>query len=94
MNPLVRLGMMIASGCGFVIARKVLEALVEASASFDFFRVIDVPVGIFVDRLPPALKQKLRIVHLEEIRPYRPLPLFRTETNVQHYMQPEEFKQV
>ena len=63
------------------------------SPSFTFFRVIDVPVGVFVDRLPAALKARTRIVHLEEIRPYRPLPLFRADTIVQHYMQPEEFKQ-
>ena len=51
------------------------------------------PVGIFVDKLPPKYKERLRIVHLEEIRPYRPLPLYRPKTIVQHYMQPEEFKQ-
>ena len=27
------------------------------------------------------------------MRPYRPLPLFRADTIVQHYMQPEEFRQ-
>ena len=63
------------------------------SPSFTFFRVIDVPVGVFVDRLPPPLKQRTRIVHVETIRPYRPLPLFRNDTIVQHYMQPEEFKE-
>jgi|TARA_B100000524_G_scaffold250454_1_gene134822 hypothetical protein len=30
---------------------------------------------------------------MDGVRPYRPLPLFRRETIVQHYMQPEEFKQ-
>ena len=40
-----------------------------------------------------ARKAALRIVHVDEIRPYRPLPLFRSDTIVQHYMQPEEFKQ-
>ena len=60
-----------------------------------FFRVIDVPVGVYVDRLKaqPRFADALRIVHLDEIRPYRPLPLFRPDTIVQHYMQPEEFKQ-
>jgi hypothetical protein len=28
-----------------------------------------------------------------QVRPYRPLPLFRADTIVQHYMQPEEFRQ-
>ena len=32
-------------------------------------------------------------MHLNEVRPYRPLPLFRADTIVQHYMQPEEFRQ-
>ena len=63
------------------------------SPTFTFFRVIDVPVGVFVDRLPAELKARTHIVHVEEIRPYRPLPLFRADTIVQHYMQPEEFKQ-
>ena len=70
-----------------------MVGLVEMSPTFSFFRVIDVPVGIFLDRLPPARKAALRIVHVDEIRPYRPLPLFRSDTIVQHYMQPEEFKQ-
>ena len=83
----------VSQGCGFLLARDLIEGLVEASPTFTFFRVIDVPIGVFVDRLPPALKQTLRIVHLEEIRPYRPLPLFRADTIVQHYMQPEEFKE-
>ena len=82
-----------ASGCGFLLSRDLIEGLVEQSPTFTFFRVIDVPVGVFVDRLPPKLKEALRIVHVDEIRPYRPLPLFRKETIVQHYMQPEEFKQ-
>ena len=50
-------------------------------------------IGVFVDRLPAELKARLRIVHLDEVRPYRPLPLFRADTIVQHYMQPEEFKE-
>lgn len=52
--------------------------------------MIDVPVGIYLSQLPA---HRLNIVHIPEIRPYRPLPLFREETMVQHYMQPEEFKQ-
>ena len=48
------------------------------------------PGGADLSKLPA---ERLRIVHLEDIRPYRPLPLFRSDTIVQHYMQPEEFKQ-
>ena len=79
-----------ASGCGFLIAYDLVESLVANSAGFTFFRVIDVPIGIFLAQLPP---ERLRIVHLPEVRPYRPLPLFRTDTIVQHYMQPEEFRE-
>jgi galactosylxylosylprotein 3-beta-galactosyltransferase len=82
-----------AQGCGFLLAHDLVVGLVAQSPSFTFFRVIDVPVGIFLDRLPPEHKARLRIVHLDEVRPYRPLPLFRADTIVQHYMQPEEFKQ-
>jgi len=67
-----------------------IESLVASSPSFTFFRVIDVPVGVFLSQLP---KERLHIVHMAEVRPYRPLPLFRDDTIVQHYMQPEEFKQ-
>lgn len=80
-----------ASGCGFLISRDLIELLNAQSHTFTFFRVIDVPIGICLARVvPPA---RLRIVHLETVRPYRPLPLFRPDTVVQHYMQPEEFKQ-
>lgn len=79
-----------ASGCGFLIAYDLVESLVERSPSFTFFRVIDVPIGIVLSQLPTG---RLRIVHMPEVRPYRPLPLFRAETIVQHYMQPEEFRQ-
>ena len=40
-----------------------------------------------------SFARRLRILHLETVRPYRPLPLFRPDTVVQHYMQPEEFKE-
>ena len=29
----------------------------------------------------------------QQVRPYPPLPLYRSDTIVQHYMQPEEFMQ-
>jgi hypothetical protein len=41
----------------------------------------------------PDREERLNIVHLETIRPYRPLPIYREDTIVQHYMQPEEFRQ-
>lgn len=51
-------------------------------------------VGIYLARLAASgAVANLRLVHIEGVRPYRPLPLFRRETLVQHYMQPEEFRQ-
>lgn len=82
-----------ASGCGFLLSHDLVAALVDASPSFAFFRVIDVPVGIALARLRRADDAPLSIVHLETVRPYRPLPLFREETMVQHYLQPEELPQ-
>ena len=80
-----------ASGCGFLISRDLIEALNAQSHTFTFFRVIDVPIGVCLSRVVPP--ERLRVLHLETVRPYRPLPLFRADTLVQHYMQPEEFKQ-
>jgi len=79
-----------ASGCGFILAQDLVETLAAAAHTFTFFRVIDVPVGVVLSRLP---EDRVRLVHMPEVRPYRPLPLFRSDTIVQHYMQPEEFKQ-
>ena len=31
-------------------------------------------------------------LHDERVRPYRPLPTFRPDTLVQHYLRPEEMK--
>ena len=81
-----------ASGCGFIISHDLIAWLVSESADFTFFRVIDVPVGIYLAQLPER-EARLAIRHLETVRPYRPLPLFREDTMVQHYMQPEEFRQ-
>lgn len=81
-----------ASGCGFIISHDLIAWLVSESADFTFFRVIDVPVGIYLAQLPER-EARLAIRHLETVRPYRPLPLFREDSMVQHYMQPEEFPQ-
>ena len=58
-----------ASGCGFLIAYDLIEALVAASPSFTFFRVIDVPIGVCLDRLAPDYLPdgRLRIVHMPEV---------------------------
>jgi len=85
-----------ASGCGHLIACDLVGKLVELSPSMSFFRggVFDVAIGIYLARLAASgAVANLRLVHIEGVRPYRPLPLFRRETLVQHYMQPEEFRQ-
>ena len=43
-----------ASGCGFVISHDLVAWLVSESADFTFFRVIDVPVGIYLAYLKPV----------------------------------------
>ena len=85
-----------ASGCGHLIAYDLVAKLVARSPTMAFFRggVFDVAIGIYLARLATEdAGVHLRILHLDAIRPYRPLPLFRADTLVQHYMQPEEFKQ-
>jgi hypothetical protein len=52
-------------------------------------RLVDVAVGIALHEHLPG---RARLVHMNEVRPYRPLPLYRAGSIVQHYMQPEEFK--
>ena len=32
-------------------------------------------------------------MHHQQVRPFPPLPLYRSDTIVQHYMQPEQFTQ-
>ena len=43
-----------ASGCGFIISHDLVAWLVGESADFTFFRVIDVPVGIYLAHAPPV----------------------------------------
>jgi galactosylxylosylprotein 3-beta-galactosyltransferase len=85
-----------ASGCGHLIAYDLVAKLVAKSPTMNFFRggVFDVAIGIYLAGIAAAdPKVNLRLLHLDAIRPYRPLPLFRPDTLVQHYMQPEEFQQ-
>ncbi|GMH32888.1 hypothetical protein BSKO_00722 [Bryopsis sp. KO-2023] len=80
-----------ASGCGFVLSRDLVEALVNAN--LPDYRVMDPPFGIHLcGREMCILNEAVEPVHEPRVRPYRPLPLFRSNTLVQHYMQPEEMK--
>ena len=49
------------SGAG---RRDLVDTLVDNSPNFTFFRVIDVPVGIFLAQLPQG---RVRIVHMPEV---------------------------
>ncbi len=52
----------------------------------------DPPFGIHLCGPPDRciLDAPVTPVHEERVRPYRPLPMWRPDTLVQHYMQPEE----
>lgn len=39
-----------------------------------------------------VLAEEVTPVHEERVRPYRPIPIFRPDTLVQHYLRPEEMK--
>jgi len=83
-----------ASGCGFVLSWDlVLELTKQPLANF---RLLDPPFGIHLCG-PPAdgylvLAEPVVPVHDERVRPYRPLPIYRPGTLVQHYLRPEEMK--
>lgn len=55
----------------------------------------DPPFGIHLCG-PPGLcvlpEGPVKPVHDDRVRPYRPLPIFRPDTLVQHYLQPEEMR--
>ena len=38
------------------------------------------------------LEEPVEPVHDERVRPYRPIPIWRSNTIVQHYLQPEEMR--
>mmetsp|Transcript_26122 Transcript_26122/g.66490 ORF Transcript_26122/g.66490 Transcript_26122/m.66490 type:complete len:322 (+) Transcript_26122:142-1107(+) len=82
-----------ASGCGFVLSRDLVAALV--ARPLPDYRLLDPPFGIHLCGGPgwcvlpggPVVP-----VHEERVRPYRLLPTFRPDTLVQHYLRPEEMR--
>lgn len=96
------------SGCCFALsADLVRDWFVRRSAlapgtsgALRFLRLIDVAVGVALSEASVEADVRnhepsdavVHFVHAPSVRPYRPLPLFREETTVQHYMRPEEFR--
>jgi len=78
-----------ACGCGFALSRDLIQYIVEQTPQFKDYRLIDVAFGIY---LQPLADQGLIIENDDRIRPYPPLPLFRKDTIIQHYMKPEQFR--
>jgi len=75
-----------ASGCGFVISSDLVCHLVAHSHHLPDYRLVDVAFGVYLHSVPDK-----HIIHEDRVRPYRPLPLFRADTIIQHYLSPEEF---
>lgn len=85
-----------ASGCGYALSADLVAALVAAAPSLPDYRLLDPPFGIHLCG-PPAegrlvVQPPVVPVHEPRVRPYRPLPTFRPDTLVQHYLKPEEMR--
>ncbi|GFR43600.1 hypothetical protein Agub_g4697 [Astrephomene gubernaculifera] len=82
-----------ASGCGFVLSRDLVRALL--AQPLPDYRLLDPPFGIHLCG-PPELcvlpDGPVTPLHDDRVRPYRPLPTFRPDTLVQHYLRPEEMR--
>ncbi|KAL6751034.1 hypothetical protein V8C86DRAFT_2790219 [Haematococcus lacustris] len=79
-----------ASGCGFALSWDLVEALL--ALPLPDYRLLDPPFGIHLCGPPDlcVVQPPVTPVHDEQVRPYRPLPTFRPDTLVQHYLRPEE----
>ncbi|KAG1666364.1 hypothetical protein FOA52_007902 [Chlamydomonas sp. UWO 241] len=83
-----------ASGCGFVLSWDLVVALTRQQ--LPDYRLLDPPFGIHLCGAPSdgflVLDEPIVPVHDERVRPYRPLPTFRPDTLVQHYLRAEEMR--
>ncbi len=75
-----------ASGCGFILSLDIIKWINKNTDWLKMYRIIDAGIGIWVQIL-----QDITYIHSNQVSPYRPIPLFRSDTIVQHYMRPEEF---
>ena len=85
-----------ASGCGFILSWDLVLELTRED--LPDYRLLDPPFGIHLCGDPPPKGRlitsdmiPIQPAHDERVRPYRPLPTFRPDTIVQHYLRPEEF---
>lgn len=86
-----------ASGCCFALSTALVKRVfVDHSdvppgrhGALTFIRNFDAPVGVALAMYGGGA---VRYVHSAAVRPYRPLPLFRPDTTVQHYIRPEEMR--
>ncbi|KXZ47393.1 hypothetical protein GPECTOR_35g831 [Gonium pectorale] len=82
-----------ASGCGFVLSRDLVQALLQQP--LPDYRLLDPPFGVHLCG-PPGLcvlpEGPVAPAHDDRVRPYRPIPIFRPDTLVQHYLRPEEMR--
>lgn len=82
-----------ASGCGFALSRDLVKCLL--AQPLPDYRLLDPPFGIHLCGPPPSCVVPggpVTPVHDSCVRPYRPLPTFRPDTLVQHYLKAEEMK--
>uniref|UniRef100_A0A061RYZ4 Hexosyltransferase n=1 Tax=Tetraselmis sp. GSL018 TaxID=582737 RepID=A0A061RYZ4_9CHLO len=80
-----------ASGCGFVLSWDLVQAL--ARADLPNYRLLDPPFGIHLTGKDfCCLDTPVVPVHDDRVRPYRPLPIFRSDTLVQHYLHASEMR--
>ncbi|PNH05204.1 Lactosylceramide 1,3-N-acetyl-beta-D-glucosaminyltransferase B [Tetrabaena socialis] len=81
-----------ASGCGFVLSRDLAQALL--AHPLPDYRLLDPPFGIHLcgNDMCVLPDGPVAPVHDERVRPYRPIPIFRPDTLVQHYLTPEEMR--
>ena len=70
-----------ACGCGFILSRDLVEYLAEKADSFPDYRLVDVAFGIYLAPL-----KDVNFENDDKVRPYRPLPLFKKDSVIQHYM--------
>mmetsp|Transcript_13236 Transcript_13236/g.37362 ORF Transcript_13236/g.37362 Transcript_13236/m.37362 type:complete len:253 (-) Transcript_13236:1997-2755(-) len=80
-----------ASGCGFVLSWDLVQALL--ASPLPDYRLLDPPFGIHLTGTDHCLLERPVVpVHDDRVRPYRPMPIFREDSIVQHYLQPAEMR--
>eukprot|EP00698_Gefionella_okellyi_P006413 TRINITY_DN15764_c0_g1_i1.p1 TRINITY_DN15764_c0_g1~~TRINITY_DN15764_c0_g1_i1.p1 ORF type:complete len:298 (-),score=32.24 TRINITY_DN15764_c0_g1_i1:110-976(-) len=76
-----------ASGCGFLLSADLTLWLMINAEALPDYRLVDAGCGLYL-----AAFSDINFIHSDLVRPYRPLPMFRADSIVQHYMRPEEFR--